>query len=268
MNGCVYCNNKAFSVYAGKRLDIKDQIIQSIEYYKKKMGVNRFIAYFQSFTNTYGEIDTLRRTYEVIREFPQIVGLFVSTRPDCIDEEKIKLISEYKKEYLVWIEYGLQTTQDKVLALINRNHSYQDFLNAYTLTKKYDINIGAHIIIGLPTQSYEDILSDAEQLSRLDIDGVKFHILHVLKNTELEVWHREGRVKLLNKDEYVRIICDFLERIPPRFVILRLVSSANPVYLVAPQWINKRAEVVEDIKRELERRNTYQGYLYEGNGSI
>jgi hypothetical protein len=231
------------------------------------MRINHFIAYFQSFTNTYSDVDTLRRIYNTIREFPQIVGISISTRPDCIDSKKLELISEYKKEYLVWIEYGLQTTQDRVLTLINRNHTYQDFLDACRLTKRYDINIGVHIIIGLPTQSHQDILSDAEELAGLDIDGIKFHVLHVLKDTELEKWYRKKRLKLLDKDEYIRIICDFLERIPNRIAILRLVSSADPNYLLAPQWINQRAKVIEGVKRELQSRNTYQGYLYEGSSS-
>ncbi|RKY40024.1 MAG: TIGR01212 family radical SAM protein [Candidatus Omnitrophota bacterium] len=263
--GCIYCNNRAFSRYSFTKLDIRTQIIQSAKFYQDRIGARKFIAYFQAFSSTYADVDTLKRTYDIIREFPFFVGLFVSTRPDCIDEEKIKMIAEYRKEYLVWIEYGLQTTHNHILELINRNHTYEDFLKTLELTKKYKINVGVHMIIGLPTQSYEDIMMDAERLSRLNINGVKFHLLHVLKDTELERWFRGGRIKLLTPDEYVKIICDFLERIPSHFVILRLISTADKNYLVAPLWMNRKNEIIEKIKKELESRNSYQGYLYEGS---
>jgi len=263
--GCIYCNNRAFSRYSFTNLDIRTQIIQSARFYQDRMGVRKFIAYFQAFSSSYADVDTLKRTYDIIREFPFFVGLFISTRPDCIDEEKIEMIAEYRKEYLVWIEYGLQTTHNHILELINRNHTYEDFLKALELTKKYKINVGVHMIIGLPTQSYEDIMIDAERLSRLNIDGVKFHLLHVLKDTELERWFREDRIKLLTPDEYVKIICDFLERIPPHFVILRLISTADRNYLIAPLWMNRKNEIIEKIKKELESRNSYQGYLYESS---
>jgi len=263
--GCFYCNNRAFSRYSFKNLDIETQIIQSAKFYKERMEVKKFIAYFQAFTNTYADVDTLKKTYDVIKKFPFFVGLFISTRPDCVNEEKLKMIAEYKKDYLVWIEYGLQTTHNRILKLINRNHTYEDFLKALEMTKKYGINVGVHMIIGLPQQSYEDIMVDAQRLASLDIDGIKFHMLHILKDTEFEVWFKEKRINLLTQDEYVKIVCDFLERIRSDIVILRLVSTANPRYLIAPLWINKRSEVIKKINEELERRGTFQGYLYEGS---
>lgn len=260
--GCIYCNNKAFSIHTRKIIPLREQIVQSISYYKRRMKVTNFIAYFQAFTNTHASIDDLREKYNVIRDFPEIVGLFISTRPDCIDKEKLILISQYQREYLVWIEYGLQTTHNRILTLINRNHTYEDFLKTLELTRSYGINVGVHIILGLPQQSYEEMMIDAKRLASLDIQGIKFHILHVLKDTLLENWYREGRLNLLSKEEFVRIICDFLEIIPPHFVILRLVSTANPAYLIAPKWINQRSEVLHQIEKELEKRGTYQGYRY------
>ncbi len=265
-HGCIYCNNKAFSIYTRKVLPLRDQIIQSINYYKKRMKVTSFIAYFQAFTNTYASVDDLREKYNVIRDFPEIVGLFISTRPDCVDKKKLALISQYQREYLVWIEYGLQTTHNRILKLINRNHTYEDFLRTLELTRSYGINVGVHIILGLPQQSYEEMMLDAERLASLDIQGIKFHILHVLKDTVLESWYREGRLELLSKDEFVRIICDFLEIIPPHFVVLRLVSTADPAYLIAPKWINQRSKVLYQIEKELEKRGTHQGFRYESIG--
>jgi hypothetical protein len=267
VEGCIFCNNKSFSPFAEENTSVEEQIENSIKFYEKRLKVKKFIAYFQAFSSTYTEIEELERKYSVIKKFPQIVGLFISTRPDCVDEEKLKLISSYKKEYLVWIEYGLQTTNNKILKEINRNHTYEDFLNSLNLTRKYEINVGIHIILGLPLSTYEDIMQDAYKISRLDIQGVKFHILHVVKDTPLEELYQEGKVKLLKEDEYVNIICDFLERIPSSIVILRLVSDASSEYLVAPLWINQKSRVIEKIRKKLDERNTYQGYLYENNFS-
>jgi len=265
--GCIYCNNKGFAKFAGSPLDLKNQIANSIEFYQKRLGAKKFIAYFQAFTNTYADPNTLKERFDLIREFPQIVGLFISTRPDCIDEEKMKVITGYQKDYLVWVEYGLQTTQNRILRRINRNHSYEDFLDAYSLARKYKVNVGVHIILGLPTSSYQEIIEDARRLAELDIQGLKFHSLHLLRGTQLEQMHEKTKLKFLNQENYVNMVCDFLERIPSSFVVLRLVSDAHPDYLIAPSWINKKSAVIEEIRRELKRRGTYQGYKYEATHS-
>ena len=271
--GCIYCNNKAFSVYGEEnnknrtydeksRLEsIREQIKKSIKFYREKFKVKKFVAYFQSFSNTYANIETLKTTYDVIKEFSEIVGLSISTRPDCVDEEKIKLISGYKNNNisLIWIEYGLQTTNDKILSEINRKHSYTDFLKALEVSKKYNINVGVHIILGLPGQGYDDIMTDAKTLAKLSIDGIKFHMLHILKDTKLEQMYKEGRIKLFNQEEYIKVLCDFLEQIPKNFVILRLISNAEEQYLIAPKWIKNKHEIISKIKQELEKRNSFQG---------
>lgn len=257
--GCIYCNNKGFAKYAGTPKSIEEQIEESIIFYRKRMGVNKFIAYFQAFTNTYADIETLQERYDTIRKFPDIVGLFISTRPDCVDKEKLSLIAQYSNDYLVWIEYGLQTTHNRILKQINRNHTYEDFLNAYDLTRSYDINVGVHVILGLPSQQYEETMQDADRLANLDIQGIKFHVLHILKDAPLEVLYKVEKIQLLTRDEYVKIICDFLERIPQTVAILRLVSTALKNYLVAPGWINNRGILKEEINQEFKRRETYQG---------
>jgi len=259
--GCIYCNSKGFSPFVGKTKDIKTQISESIEYYRKKSGVNKFLAYFQAFSNTYADCSELKEKYDIIREFPQIIGLFISTRPDCIDEEKLKLIASYKKDYLVWIEYGLQTANENALKALNRNHTYGAFLNAVNLTRKYGINVGVHLILGLPWLSHEETIQDAVLLSKLDIQGIKFHVLHVFDNTKLYEMHRKKTIKLLTQEEYTKLICDFLERIPSNIVILRLVSSCDPKLLIAPLWMNDKNCVIEGIKKEFIRRQTRQGQL-------
>ncbi len=266
-NGCIYCNNYAFSHSAASKKSIKTQIEEAIEHYQGK-GIKKFIAYFQAFSNTYASLQELEQKYAIIREFPQIVALFISTRPDCIDKDKLKIIAQYQKDYLVWIEYGLQTTHRHLLKVINRNHTYEDFLYALEISRGYNINVGVHIIIGLPHSSYQDILVDAQRLSQLDIQGIKFHLLHVLKGTTLEKMYQSGTIKLLSQEEYIKIICDFLERIPPSFVILRLISSAYPQYLIAPLWMNRRSLVIKQIEEEFRRRNSRQGSLWENKHNL
>ncbi|MBN2483433.1 MAG: TIGR01212 family radical SAM protein [Candidatus Omnitrophica bacterium] len=257
--GCIYCNNSAFSHFTKEKKDIRTQIKESIRFYGQKMNVKRFIAYFQAFSSTYADIDRLKETYDIIKEFPQIVGLSISTRPDCVDEEKIAMIADYAKEYLVWMEYGLQTTHNRMLEMINRKHSYEDFLSAFTITKKYDISVGVHMIIGLPGHTRADMLGDAERIASVGVDGIKFHVLHVLKNTALEKWYQEGEVSLLTRDAYVGMVCDYVERLPKETVILRLVSTADKECLIAPDWINDRTSVMNAINEELDRRGSYQG---------
>ncbi|MEW6679772.1 MAG: TIGR01212 family radical SAM protein [bacterium] len=251
--GCIYCNNKAFSLYTREKKDIRTQIIESINYYKNR-GINKFLAYFQAFTNTYAPLETLKKTYDTIREFKDIVGLVISTRPDCVDSKKIKLIASYKSNYLTWIEYGLQTTHNHILKAANRNHTYEDFLKALEITKNEGINVGVHMIIGLPEETYDEIMIDAERLSSLPIDGIKFHCLHILKDTGLEAMYKKNKIRLFKMDEYIKIICDFLEKIPKNVVILRLISDAKPEYLIAPKWMNKKGMVISKINKELERR--------------
>jgi radical SAM protein (TIGR01212 family) len=266
--GCIYCNNKGFAKYARTNKRPEEQIEESIGFYRERLGVKKFIAYLQAFSNTYSDIETLRKRYDTIRKFPDIVGLFISTRPDCIDEAKLSFISQYLKDYLVWVEYGLQTTHNHLLQSINRNHTYEDFLKAYALTRKFNINVGVHVILGLPSQTHNEMIKDAERLSQLDIQGIKFHILHVLKDTPLEEIYRKDGLTLLTKEEYIKILCDFLERIPESFAVLRLVSTAVKDYLVAPLWINDKIKFKEAVNRELERRGTYQGYLCKTQMSI
>lgn len=257
--GCIYCNNQGFGKYARKNISIEEQIDKSLNYYRNKRGIKKFILYFQSFTNTYDGVAKLKDKYDIIKKYSEVVGLFISTRQDCINEEKLELISHYTKDYLVWIEYGLQTTHNHILKKLNRNHTYEDFLNVLSLTRNYNIQTGVHIILGIPFVTYEEIITDAKRLSNLDIQGIKFHVLHVFKDTPLEkMYNREG-LNLLTKEDYIKIICDFLERIPSNIVILRLISTASPEYLIAPLWINDKTAVIRDINNEMEIRRSYQG---------
>jgi len=258
--GCIYCNDKGFSPFADTKLSLRQQIRQSMDYATKRYKAKKFIAYFQNATNTYASLDKLKKAYDVIKEFPDIVGLYISTRPDCIDKKRLDLIESYCKDYDVWLEYGLQSAHERTLKFINRGHTFHDFIKAVDLTAERNIKVGVHVILGLPGETKEDMLKTAEKIAKLPVSGIKFHMLHVLKDTRLEELYNEKRIKLLTFEEYVSVVCDFLEIINPKCVVFRLVSDAKDDYLIAPKWINRKSEVITAIRNEFKRRGTKQGF--------
>ncbi|RKY41717.1 MAG: TIGR01212 family radical SAM protein [Candidatus Makaraimicrobium thalassicum] len=257
--GCIFCNELGFSRFAGKDISLREQIKSSITGARKRHAAEKFIAYFQNATNTNAEPEKLRSAYDTIKEFPEIVGLCISTRPDCVDEEKLDLIAGYTDYYEVWVEYGLQTVHDRTLETVNRGHTFSQSVSAIEKTAGKGIKVGVHVILGLPGESREDMVTTAEKISGLPVSGVKLHVLHVLKDTELERLYGRGEISLLSRDEYVKVACDFLENLRPDCVILRLVSDAKKEYLVAPGWINDKALVIRQIEAEFEARGTRQG---------
>jgi radical SAM protein (TIGR01212 family) len=260
--GCIYCNENGFSPLAGEHPPLTEQIEGAIGRARKRYKAEGFIAYFQNASGTYAPLPELKKAYDVIRRFPGIVGLYISTRPDCIDEKKLDLIESYAGEYDVWLEYGLQSARDNTLASINRRHTFGDFARAVEMTAKRNIKAGAHIILGLPGENREDMRRTAAELGRLPVSGIKLHALHVLRGTKLEKFYAQGDVKLLSFNEYAGIVCDFLELTDPRCVIFRLVSDANPQFLIAPRWINRKQEVIRAVNEEFKKRRTRQGSLW------
>ncbi|MEJ2627794.1 MAG: TIGR01212 family radical SAM protein, partial [bacterium] len=234
----------------------------SMERLKKTKKVSKFIAYFQTYTNTYAPVDILKKTYDTVLKYPEIVGLSISTRPDCVDKEKLDLIESYSDSLDVWVEYGLQSRHNKTLKRINRGHTYQEFLKAVRLTQERGISICVHVIAGLPGESRDDFLLTVRAVADLNIDGIKFHPLHILKNTELEKIYERNQVTLWKADYYAEVICDALEILPQHVVIQRLTADADKNLLVAPKWCRKqrKTEVIELINKKLEKRKTGQGY--------
>jgi len=260
--GCIFCNEKGFSDLTENVPSIKKQIEEGIAVCKNGAKANKFIAYFQNATNTHRKVEELKKHYDTVKLFPDIVGLFISTRPDCIDDEKLDLIESYSKDYEVWIEYGVQTSHDATLLAINRKHTFKQAIEVIEKTSKRNIKTAAHIILGLPGESTEDIIKTANILAKLPLDGIKLHILHVLRDTKLNDLFKHGKIKLLEEDEYINLTCDFIERLKPDCVILRLVSDARNNVLVAPKWINEKPKVIENIRKEFKRRNSKQGKKY------
>ena len=263
--GCIYCDGRG-SRYRkdGKVIvPIEEQIRIGKEFYKKREHAKKFFAYFQTFTNTYSDIETLKRIYSIPLKDPEIVGISIGTRPDCVDKEKLDLIeslNEYKEE--IWIEYGLQSIHEKTLKLINRGHTIEEFLNAIKLTENRDIKICVHIIVGLPYETKEMMLETAKFLSNLPIHGIKIHCLLVLKGTPLEKLYEREKFKLLTLNEYVEIVADILEILPPNLIIQRLTADGYRDIFLAPDWAKNKLKVLNEINNELIRRDSYQGKYF------
>ena len=252
--GCIYCNSDGSrAAYINKAVPVKEQLRTRIIYLKDTKGAKKFIAYFQAFTNTYAPIDKLKEAYDSVLEFEDIVGMSIGTRPDAVDSEKLKLISSYKDRYEVWIEYGLQSIHDKTLKLINRGHLYADFLNAVKLAKKSGILVSAHVILGLPGETKYDMIETAKKLSGLNIDGIKIHVLHVLKGSALEKMYREGGINMLGQNEYINLVCAFLNNLPPDIIVQRITGQGNRENHIAPLWALDKAGTINRIREALAR---------------
>ena len=229
---------------------------------RKRYGVNRFIAYFQAFSNTYAPAHELKRIYDsVLNHDEEIVGLAIGTRPDCIDPAKLSIISSYHPRKSVWIEYGLQSAHDRTLELIGRRHNVQVFTNAVRQTDEHGIGVFAHIIIGLPGEGRQENIETAEYLAGLPIEGVKIHNLNIIRGTELETWFDEGKVRPLTLEEYAERVVDFLERTKPEVAVARLSTDTELDWLVEPKWSLNKNAVVACIRDEFSRRDSYQGRL-------
>ncbi len=263
VGGCTYCTNESFSPNVkGPHLTISEQIEKGKAFHKKRYGAEKFIAYFQSFTNTYADVEILQSYYEEALKDKDVIGISIGTRPDCVTDDIISLIEGYTKYYHVWIEYGLQSIHDDTLRRVNRGHDYKTFLDAIYRTKKTCIRICVHVILGLPGETKRDMMETAEAISGLGVQGIKLHHLYVAKNTALAEEYFQGKVPTLNMNGYIELAADFLERIPTDVTIQRLVGDIHGDTLISPQWAASKAEITLGITRELERRGTYQGSRY------
>jgi radical SAM protein (TIGR01212 family) len=260
VGGCVYCDNRSFSPNRRlPRTPIRDQLRRGVTILEKRYGADRFLAYFQAATNTYAPVERLRRLYDEALEHPQVVGLAIGTRPDCVPEPVLELIQGYARDRYVCLELGLQTIHDRSLDWMNRGHHYDAFDDAVQRCQGRGLDLCAHVILGLPGESKADMLATADALAALPVDAVKIHNLHVVRNTPMEGMYRNGTVRMMERDEYVGVVCDFLERLPPQMVIQRLNGDAPPDYLVAPQWCLDKPRLLRAIHAELERRDSWQG---------
>jgi len=262
--GCIYCNNDSFvPPYARSRYKMDFQIKHGIEYLKNRFKAEKFIIYFQAYTSTYGDAKELERMYREALKYDGVIGLAVGTRSDCMDEEKIEIFEKLAKEYYVSVEYGIESIYDKTLEFMNRGHDYQSVLDAIELTKNKGIHIGTHIIVGMPTETEEEMLAMADEVSGLGIDTFKIHNLHIIKNTQLARMYRENPFNLFSYEEYLKFIVKFLERLSSDIMLERLFTDTPQDLLIAPNWQERHNEIIYGIKQELERQDTWQGKFFK-----
>ena len=288
-SGCLFCNPESFSPSlrrggcnacgagagpaqnnAGRRpapqsprglTSITQQLDEGIVRLRRRGGAARFLAYFQAGTNTYGPPEELRRAYFEAIAHPQVVGLRIATRPDCLDDEVLDTLGEVSARTWLVVEIGLQTIHDRTLAWLRRGHDYAAFLDAYRRCRARRLNLGVHVILGLPGESRDDMLATARALAALELHSVKPHNLYAVRDTALADEVAAGRVRLLDLDEYVHCLVDFLEELPGRFVIERLGGDAPPEYLVGPEWCLNKPALRAAVEAEFRRRGTWQGKM-------
>lgn len=263
--GCTYCYNPSFSPVAEEKKSVSQQISEGKSRAKRSRKAVKFLAYFQSYTNTYAPLPVLKELYDEALADEEVVGLSIATRPDCISEEILELLQEYARTYHVWLEYGLQSIHDNTLRRINRGHTASQFVEAVQLTRNRGIYIGAHIILGLPGETERHMLQTVRALNKLEVDGVKLHHLQVIENTPLAEEFRRGEFQALTFADYLHLLCHVLEHLSPRIVIHRLIGEVlDDDLLIAPRWGLAKAEIIRAVEQELLRRKSYQGKKYVG----
>lgn len=258
--GCIFCNESGSGDFAGsKKLSINEQIEEQLKLIEKKFPSGKVIAYFQNFTNTYGDIEYLRKIYYEALSHPRVIGLAIATRPDCLEDNVIELLSEINNKYFLWIELGLQTINEKVAKIINRQYPLKVYEEATEKLNKNNIKFVTHIIIGLPEEKEDDPLNTAIYSEKCGTWGIKIHLLHIIKNTELEKYYKENELKIQKKDEYVKKVVKILQNISYNIVIHRLTGDGNKETLEAPLWSLNKRDVLNSIEKELKIGNIYQG---------
>jgi radical SAM protein (TIGR01212 family) len=260
VTGCIYCNNNSFRpTECRSETSIKEQIRKGIRYLSVRYGAKRFLVYFQPYSNTYASVSELEHMYRDALSVPSVIGLAIGTRPDCIDEEKVAMIEELAKDRFILIEYGLQSIHDKSLRYILRGHDYRTFLDAVNLTKDRGIHLGAHTIMGFPTETRSDMLAMAEELSTLPIGFLKIHQLQIVQDTVLAERYRQRPFGTFTYSEYLDFLVDFIERLSPEIVLQRLFATAPADILVAPKWGKTRQKILSDIRNRFVSRDAVQG---------
>lgn len=259
-SGCLFCDpGGSGSTGIARGETIAAQLETAKELMRRKYRAKWFIAYFQPFSNTFAPVDRLRSCYDQALAVEDVIGLAVGTRPDCLSPEIVELLGEYHQRTYFWLELGLQSIHDRTLTYLRRGHDYACFLEAYQQAKKRGLRVCVHLILGLPGETRDDILATADEMARLKVDGVKLHLLHVLEGTPLGDLYRQGKVPILELQEYVELAVDFIERLPRQTLIQRLTGDGPRDILLAPLWSMNKWEVLNAIDAELERRGSVQG---------
>ena len=253
IGGCTFCNNASFSPASTQSGAIADQISSAKETVIARTGARKFIAYFQSYSNTYGSVEDLRRYYDEALAQPDIIGLAVGTRPDCVPDPVLELLAEYQdKGYEVWLELGLQSGFDSTLKAINRGHGFAEYVDAVQRAKKYNLKLCTHLIMGLPGEQPEDTLESFDKVIQLGVNAIKIHPLHIVKGTQLARDWRKGQVRELTIESYTDVLAEIIRRAPEHLLFHRLTGSGERQYLLSPEWSMHKWDVLGMLYRKLE----------------
>ena len=260
VGGCIFCGERGSGEHL-KNIDIADQVKQHLESYRGERA-NKFIVYFQNFTNTYDTLENLKKKYDSALIDKRIVGIQIATRPDCITEDIVKLISSYAEKYYVCVELGLQTVNETTAKLINRCYTNEDFIKAVDVLRKYNIDIVTHIMVGLPGESHKDIINSVNFINKLDIQGLKIHSTYVTNDTKLNKMYEEGIYSPISLDYYLDELCYVITHIRKDIILHRISGDAPKDMLVAPSWNSHKKLVLNGIDKILRDRDLYQGMNY------
>ena len=263
IGGCTYCNIGTFSPsYCRPKKSIIQQINEGISFFSTKYKAQKYLAYFQAYTNTYAEIELVKKLYTEALSHPDVIGLVIGTRPDCISKELMDFLENLAKDYYISLEFGVESTLDKTLELVNRCHTYQETIDAYEMAMDRGIHLGAHIILGLPGESRTEMLEHAVKLSKLPISSLKIHHLQIIKGTKMakQLTESPEMFKLFTVEDYIDFITEFISLLRPDIIIERFISESPLSMLVAPRWNGlKNFEIVAKIDKKLKERNLWQG---------
>ncbi len=265
VGGCIYCSARGSGDFAeSAELSVKEQFERVKATLSSKWKVDRYIPYFQAHTNTYAPLEVLREKFEEALSIKGVVGLNIATRADCLEDDVVEYLAELAERTVLTVEIGLQSSNDKTAELINRGHSYADFLCGYNKLREASakINICVHIIFGLPNESREDMLKTARDVAELRPEQVKLHLLHVLRDTVMADIYERGEYQPLSKEDYVSLVADAIELLPPDCVVARVTGDGMSEELLAPDWSRKKVSVINDIDKLLYERDSFQGMLY------
>lgn len=261
--GCIYCNSSSFSPpYSDRTISIKKQIEDGTRFLNGRFRADKFIAYFQNYTNTYAPLNTLEKMYRQALEHPKVIGLSVSTRPDCIDKNILSLLRDISSDYDVNLEFGIESLKDESLIWMNRCHDVASSLKALELTEKYGIDVTAHMILGLPTETKDEMMEMTKVLNELPLKFLKLHHLQVIKDTKLAIEYLKKPFPLFDYNEYVEFIANYIRLLSPEFILQRVITSSPDDCLIAPKWPHTTTAFIMELQKFMRENDMWQGDRY------
>jgi radical SAM protein (TIGR01212 family) len=262
--GCTFCDDRGSGAPTiDLKLSVQQQMQTQMAHIRKKFKAKKFLAYFQAFTNTYAPEAVLKELYETALNEPDVVGLCIGTRPDCLADNVLELLSEFNQKTFMWLEVGLQSVFNETLERINRGHSVEEFFDCIERAKKYDLNIATHLIFGLPGESKEQMLESVRKVSTIGLQGIKIHQLCIYKGTPLEQEYKQGRLPVFEENEYKEMVGKALELLPPDIIIMRLFAEGRKEEILAPQWCFEKTRLSATLEEYLEKNDIHQGRQYK-----